>query len=68
MLIPEKISGNSGIVHVAEINQPPLLYSMLPHIVRVATSKLVPRNCPRYLQTTLNMGGGDSSQNLCEVL
>ena len=28
----------------------------------------VPRNCLRYLQTTLIMDEGDWSQNLCEVL
>ena len=43
-------------------------YSMLQYIGRVATPKLVSRNCLRYLQTTLIMGGGDWSQNLCEVL
>ena len=42
----------------AEINQAPLFYSMLQYIGRVATPKLVPRNCLRYLQTTLKMGGG----------
>ena len=31
---------------------------MLYHIGRVATPKLVPRKCLRYLQTTLKMGGG----------
>ena len=31
---------------------------MLQHVWRVATLKLVPRNCLRYLQTTLTMGGG----------
>ena len=36
----------------------PFPYSMLQDIRRVATPKLVPRNCPRYLQTTLIMGGG----------
>ena len=41
---------------------------MLQHIGRVATPKLVPRNCLIYLQTTLIMGAGDWSQNLCEVL
>ena len=33
-------------------------YSMLQHIGRVATPKLVPTNCPRYLEITLMMGGG----------
>ena len=46
------------MVHFAEINQGPSPYSMLQYIGRVATPKLVPRNCPRYLQTTLIMGGG----------
>ena len=54
-----KISGNSGMVHLAEINQAPSTYSMFRHIGRVATPKLVPRNCLRYLQTTLIMGGGE---------
>ena len=31
---------------------------MLQHIGRVAELKLVPRNCIRYLQTTLKMGEG----------
>ena len=44
--------------HFAEINQSPSPYSMLQHIDRVATPKLVPRNCPRYLQTTLIMREG----------
>ena len=60
--IPGKIYGNSGMVHFAETN------SMLQHIGRVETPKLVPRTCLRYLQTTLIMSGGDWSQNLCEVL
>ena len=51
--------GNSGMVHFAEINQVPSLYSMLQDIRRVATPKLVPRNCIRYLQITLIMGGRD---------
>ena len=33
-------------------------YSKLPDIGRVATPKLVSRNCLRYLQATLVMGGG----------
>ena len=45
------------MVHLAEINQAPSPYSMLQHIGRVATLKLVPRNCLRYLQTTLIIGG-----------
>ena len=56
--IPEKISGDSGMAHFAEINQDLPPYSMLQHIGRVATLKLVPRNCLRYLQTTLIMGEG----------
>ena len=31
---------------------------MLRHIGRVSTPKLVPRDCPKYLQTTLIMGEG----------
>ena len=50
--------GNFGMVHFAEINQAPSPYSMLQDIGRVATPKLVPRNCLRYLQTTLIMGRG----------
>ena len=56
------------MVHFAEINQTPFLYSMLPYIGRVATPKLLPRNCLIYLQTTLIIVGGDWSQNLREVL
>ena len=41
---------------------------MLQYIGRVATPKLVRSNCLRYVQTTLIMGKGDWSQNLCEVL
>ena len=41
---------------------------MLQYIGRVATLKLVPRNCLRYMQTTWIMRGEDSPQNLCEVL
>ena len=65
--IPGKIPGNSGMDHFAEINQSPTPYSMLQHIDRVATPKLVPRNCPRYLQTTLIMreGGLVSEFMLC---
>ena len=53
------------MVDFADINQAPSPYSMLQDIGRVATPKLVSRNCLRYLQTTLIMGGGDWSQNLC---
>ena len=49
--IPEKIYGNSGMVFFAEINQAPSPDSLLQDIRRVATPKLVPRNCFRYLQT-----------------
>ena len=49
---------NSGMVHFPEINKAPSPYSMLQHIGRVETPKLVPRNCLRYLQTTLGMWGG----------
>ena len=54
----------------AEINQTPPPYSMLQHTGKVATPKLVPRNCLRYFQTTLIMGGGGliSDWDLCEVL
>ena len=56
--VPGNISENSGMVHLAGINQAPSPYSMLQHIGRVATPKLVPRNCLRYLKTILIMGGG----------
>ena len=56
-LIPKKMCRNSGMVHFAEINQVPPSYSMMKHIERVATPKLSPRNCLRYLETTLNIGG-----------
>ena len=46
------------MVHFAEINQAPPPYSMLQYIGRVATPKLVPRYCLRYLQTTLKIKGG----------
>ena len=46
------------MVHFPEINQAPSPYSMLQHIGRVATPEFVPRNCLRYMQTTLIMGGG----------
>ena len=45
---PERIYGNSGMVHFAEVNW--------KHIGRVARMKLVPRHCLRYLQTNLIMG------------
>ena len=54
----EKNSENSGMIHFAETNQAPPPYSMLQYVGRVATPKFVPRNCLRYLQTTLIMGGG----------
>ena len=43
---------------------------MLQHTGKVATPKLVPRNCLRYFQTTLIMEGGGliSDWDLCEVL
>ena len=56
------------MVHFTKISQAPSPYSMLQDIGRVATPKIVPRNCLIYLQTTFVMGGGGWSQNLCEVL
>ena len=56
------------MIHFAEINQVPPVYSMLQYIGRVATPKLVPSNCLRYFQAILIIGKGDWSQNLCEVL
>ena len=50
--IPGKIYGNSGMVHFEEIKRVLSPYSLLQHIERVATPKLVPINCLRYLQTT----------------
>ena len=46
------------MTHFAGINQAPSPYSMLQQTGRVATQKLVPRTCLRYLQTTLIMVGG----------
>ena len=46
------------MAHFAEINQAPFPYSMLQYIGGVASPKLVPRDCLRYLQTTLIMEGG----------
>ena len=43
---------------LCRINQTPSLFSMLQQIGRVATPKLLPRHCLRYLQTTLIIGGG----------
>ena len=43
---PGKIYGDSIMVHFVEMNQS---YSMLQDIGRVATPKLAPRNCLRYL-------------------
>ena len=65
---PGNISENSVMAHFAEINQVPSPDSMLQYIGRVTTPKIVPRNCLRYLQTTMIMGEGDGSQNLHEVL
>ena len=45
------------MVLFAEINQAPSPCSTLQHIDRAATPKLVPRNCLRYMQTTLIMEG-----------
>ena len=52
------------MVYLAEINHAPSFYSTLQCIGRVAIPKLVPRNCLRYLQTTLKIGGGHWSQNV----
>ena len=46
------------MIHLVEINQVPSPYSILQDIGKVATPKLVPRNCLGYLQTTLIIGGG----------
>ena len=55
--IPGKIYENSEMVHFAETNQAPSPYSILQHICRIATPKLLPRSCLRYLQTALIIGG-----------
>ena len=68
MSIPEKNYGNSGMAHFAEMNQLFSPYSILQHIRRVVTPKLVPRTYLRCLQATLIMGERDWSQSLCEVL
>ena len=47
------------MVHFPETNQVRSPYIMLQDIGTVATPKLLPRNCLRYLQTTLIMGGGE---------
>ena len=52
------IKTNSIPGKVPEINQDPPHYSMLQHIGREATPKLLSGNCHRYLQTTLMIGGG----------
>ena len=56
------------MIHFAEINQAPSPNSMLPHIEREANLKLVPRDCLRYLQTTLSMVGGGLVSEPIEVL
>ena len=43
------------MVHFTEINPSPPPYSMMQPFGRVATPNLVPRNCFRNLQTTLEM-------------
>ena len=50
------MSGNSRMVHFAEISQSSP--SMLKHIERIATPKLPPRNRLRYQQQTLIVGWG----------
>ena len=47
------------MVHFEEINQAPSPYAMLHHIGRIATLKLVPRNCLRYLEKLLKEVNGD---------
>ena len=68
--IPGKIYRNSGMVHFTEINHATPPYSMLQDIGREGASELATRNCLKYLQATLIMGGGEGgwSQKLCEVL
>ena len=44
-------------------------FSIFQHVGRVATRKLLPRKCLRFLKTsTILYGEGDRSQNICEVL
>ena len=45
-------------IFFSEINQAPSPYSMLQHIDKLATQKLVPRNCLRHWQTIRIMGRG----------
>ena len=52
MSIPGKNYGNSGMVLFPDINQTTSPCSMLQHIGRVATPKLVPRN-------VIDNGGGE---------
>ena len=51
-----KIPGSSGMDHFAKTNHTLSPYSMLQHIGRVATPRLVRRNCLRYFLTPLIMG------------
>ena len=53
MSIPGKNLGNCRMVHFKEIIQAPFPYSMLQYIGKLATSKLVPKNCVRYFQARL---------------
>ena len=46
------------MIHFAEINQLPSPYSMLQDIGRVATPKLIPRNCLRYILADNTDRGG----------
>ena len=47
------------MIHIEKINQVPSPYSKLQDIGRVATPKLLPRNCLTYLQTTLKVAQVD---------
>ena len=44
-------------VHFGDVNQAPSTHLILQHIGKVATKKLVPINCLKYLQTALIIRG-----------
>ena len=56
--MPQKIYRNFGKIHLEERDQFSAPFTMLQYIGRAAVPKFVPRNCLRYFETTLIMGGG----------